>query len=654
MRISALAPHRRWLAAAGFLSVALLLFAAISRAITDPNIVLLLPQNGAKWIVVNEPLHYVARRPGSVVAQFRAAFVVQSAPRSVPITIHALGQANVFLDNQLVLETNRGLHEWKQPLLVELGDKLGPGPHVLQIVVTNQNGPAAVMAHCASLNLFSGSNWQASRDGRFWTAARPADTAPINLLASKFPRTDQAILRVLPLLVPLFAVAFVWRRHPALLSTGAWPAWFRITPGRVRWLLLLAWAVLGLNNLLKLPIRVGFDVAGHLDYIRVIALQGRIPLANEGWQMFQPPLYHLVTAPLYLLSFKFFAANTAAQLLRIVPLLCGAAQIELCLRAMRHAFPQRWDLQALGTVLGALFPMNVYASQALGNEPLTGCLSAGVIVVAFRLLAVPDASLSRWWFALLGLLLGLAMLTKPTAVLLAPPVAGLVTYVAIQQGRSAGRVIAALALVFAVAFAVAGWYYIRNWVLLGHPFVGGWDPRRGIVWWQDPGYRTLNQFLGFGVTLIRPIYAGTAGFSDAFYSTLWLDGWLSSSCVYETRPPWNYPFLIAGAWLGLLPTAGILLGVAVAFRDGQGAGRGCKIFALVCLVVYLAAMLNLYLHVPIYSTVKATYTLGLLPAYAVLGTAGLEVMMRGPISRALVGAGIACWAVAAYAAYFVL
>jgi hypothetical protein len=60
------------------------------------------------------------------------------------------------------------------------------------------------------------------------------------------------------------------------------------------------------------------------------------------------------------------------------------------------------------------------------------------------------------------------------------------------------------------------------------------------------------------------------------------------------------------------------------------------------------------LHVPIYSTVKATYTLGLLPAYAVLGTAGLEVMMRGPISRALVGAGIACWAVAAYAAYFVL
>ena len=29
---------------------------------------------------------------------------------------------------------------------------------------------------------------------------------------------------------------------------------------------------------------------------------------------------------------------------------------------------------------------------------------------------------------------------------------------------------------------LAGWYYVRNWVLLGRPFVGGWERGRGLDW----------------------------------------------------------------------------------------------------------------------------------------------------------------------------
>jgi hypothetical protein len=58
------------------------------------------------------------------------------------------------------------------------------------------------------------------------------------------------------------------------------------------------------------------------------------------------------------------------------------------------------------------------------------------------------------------------------------------------------------------------------------------------------------------------------------------------------------------------------------------------------------------LKLPAYSTVKATYTLGVTPCYAVLAVAGFERMMRLPIQRAAVHAGIACWALASYLSYF--
>ena len=76
-------------------------------------------------------------------------------------------------------------------------------------------------------------------------------------------------------------------------------------------------------------------------------------------------------------------------------------------------------------------------------------------------------------------------------------------------------------------------------------------------------------------------------------------------------------------------------------------------FAVFCVNVYISAILYLFLIIPIYSTAKATYTLGVIPCYAVLSAAGFDVLIRGPLRRAIVFGVIACWAVGAYLAYFV-
>ena len=61
-------------------------------------------------------------------------------------------------------------------------------------------------------------------------------------------------------------------------------------------------------------------------------------------------------------------------------------------------------------------PMNIYMSQAIGNEPLAGVFSAVVVLLGMKTVRVPGAD-SPWHFRCLGLFLGLAMLTSGGLVL---------------------------------------------------------------------------------------------------------------------------------------------------------------------------------------------------------------------------------------------
>jgi hypothetical protein len=144
------------------------------------------------------------------------------------------------------------------------------------------------------------------------------------------------------------------------------------------------------------------------------------------------------------------------------------------------------------------------------------------------------------------------------------------------------------------------------------------------------------------------------GLWDGFYSTLWLDGFLSSQVDRVSFPPWNFDLMLSSVWLSLLPTAALVIGAAlIAYRPLRAARSG-ELLALICLGTYFAATVYLMLHIPSFSTIKATYTMGVLPCYAIIGAAGFRPLVRRLPGRVLVNGGMACWAVAAYAAYFIL
>ena len=97
----------------------------------------------------------------------------------------------------------------------------------------------------------------------------------------------------------------------------------------------------------------------------------------------------------------------------------------------------------------------------------------------------------------------------------------------------------------------------------------------------------------------------------------------------------------------------IVLGVVAAVRRRPSSAVVGLRFALGCVAVYVGALLVMFLDVPVYAVGKATYTLGVTPCYALLAVAGFEQVARIRVARAVFQAGLACWAMAAYAAYFV-
>ena len=70
--------------------------------------------------------------------------------------------------------------------------------------------------------------------------------------------------------------------------------------------------------------------------------------------MFQSPLYYIISAPLYKALVAWAPPESILPVLRLIPFLCGALQVEVCYRALKIVFPGRDDLQAMGTVVWRL------------------------------------------------------------------------------------------------------------------------------------------------------------------------------------------------------------------------------------------------------------------------------------------------------------
>lgn len=430
-----------------------------------------------------------------------------------------------------------------------------------------------------------------------------------------------------------------------------------LDPSVTRWVLLAAWAGLALNNVGKIPFYQGFDLMAHVDYIRFIVEHKRLPLATEGVETFQAPLFYMVGAGPYLLLSQIFSFEGVVKGLRFIPLLCGLAQIEIAYRLFRKLYGEEPGIQNVGMVVVGFMPMNFYMSQYVGNEPLAALFSALLIATTLGLLREARRETIVKSAMVIGVLGGLAVLSKVSSLLVLPPVMALLVYVLSSgdwRGASQKERAVPLATVVGVASLVCGWYFVRNWMALGKGFNFGWDPSLGMSWWQDYGYRTPQYFLSFGESLRYPVFSSVMGFWDSLYSMVWADGQLSGEASFEHRPPWNYSLMLSGVLLGLVPSILFVVGASSSVLNFRASAKTGHLFAVSCFAMFFTGILYLVVTMPVYSNAKGTYTLGLLPCYALLVSRGYEVVRRWRFLDPLVHGALASWAVASYGAYFVV
>jgi tetratricopeptide (TPR) repeat protein len=614
----------------------------------------------AKWVIYPAAFNPFTSPAAEQTTVFRRSLRVDQQPGAVPLTLRGYRRVSVYLNGETLTSTPPD-GKWQQSLEVDLGPHLRPGDNRLEIEVANDLGPPALWLVLVANGerIVSDASWESSRVGATWLPARPAgepsELRPGNPAAGGERSFDSFSSRLGTIF--FFAVLAA----TALFARGRLVRWLADVAPRVAprtWalgLVALAWVVLFLVNWQSLTFPVGFDAKLHLDYVRHVQEHGSVPLASEGQEMQQPPVYYLLAAGL--LSLCGVTADGGPDcvfLLRAFGFVIGLAGVYFIYRALVRLFPARPALPAAGVLLAACLPVQLYLAHFVSNDLLAGTLGAAAMLMT--IVTLQDRVTGFGWLVGLGALFGAGIMTKLTVAPVVAALLAVLALTAIVRDRSVRLMLRTAGVPLVVCGLICGWFFVRNYLHFGRPIVGTHDPISGFRWWQDPGFASTDQFLRFGRVLTDPFHASSAGVPDGLYSTAWGDGETGGD-IGLSRPPWNYGLMAAGYLLALIPTALFALGYAAAFIDWVRRPSAVWGLLLVLPPVAAAAIAYHYVSYPFYCHIKAFYALPALLAGCAFVARGFDVLAglgrADPWMARGLGVALGIWGLTAYFAFFV-
>lgn len=165
-------------------------------------------------------------------------------------------------------------------------------------------------------------------------------------------------------------------------------------------------------------------------------------------------------------SFPYRGATLAVHLVRLLSVLMGTGTVLVTYLIVLEIFPPRRALALGAAALNAFIPQFLFIAGSVNNDNAAAFFCSLALFLLIRLLRDSRFAIRDW--PLLGFVLGLAALSKLSALGLFPLAAIAVT-VAAYRCRSLGPFARGFAVALVVALLVAGWWYARNWVLYGDP-----------------------------------------------------------------------------------------------------------------------------------------------------------------------------------------
>jgi tetratricopeptide (TPR) repeat protein len=623
------------------------------------NVAFLPTMRGAEWIIYPKKIESNPRRAFQLFTVFDRSFSATGVPSKAVLTFCAFKAASIVVNDKSVPLDSAGKYNWKTRQKINVASFLQAGTNRIRVAVTNSSGPPALWLQLSSpeFTLKTDETWQASLSGSLIQPASPAKQPPIISAGTPFYGSETLIgclrrrwLRlVLVATLMTVLVIGVIKCQPLIFRVVKRDKW----PWGVLMIVLCARALLFVHNEALLPRTTGFDTKAHEEYIGFLLSHNRLPSPNEGWEMYQPPLYYATCA--LILSFLDLSPNDQEGLM-VLHIFNGLVGLLLCwtiMFSLRLLFPDDIAAQAVGLVAAAFLPPNVYLSQYVTNEVLAACLTSMALLLA--LYVMPRDKCGVLLFAAIGAVFGAAMLTKVSSALILPGIVVALVIRSLFTKRSPyWNLIRTVGILFITCFIVCGWYFVgvglETLTFGGATASGHTDLSR----WQDPGFRTLNFYATAGHVFAHPLYSATQTFADGIYSTLFGDGLLSGAPHLFSRPPWNYDWMCAAYLLAIVPCTLALVGFSVSaasFVRNWKTGWS-PLLSVMCFCAFGLAYFSL--RIPWYSTVKAFYALSGVLAFSAFVSQGWQYFARKHVwIKTVLLSVLAVWAVAVYASFWI-
>ena len=627
----------------------------------DPAINFLPSDQRAEWILFPSALDSRPHPIAALDGMFRGEIELSAEPKSARLTFRAAKRLELRINGAVVdLPSSEN---WKDYATADVSRSLRAGRNLIEARVFNDEAPPALwlVLKADQSELRSDKSWKGSFTGSAWrtvaVASVPRRASPGNLVCGR-----ETTLGALPkiwlhwlLFMSVAALAsvalnWIWTRtiyHDRDGSKALLTRQF-ILLGTAAAIL---WAILFWNNLSLLPFHTGFDSREHLDYIKYIQQRHALPLPNEGFEAFQPPLYYALSAG-FLSLFRLNISDDASVLvLRGLSMVFGIANVLFVFLSARLLFPARPREQFVAFLVAAFLPMHLYMSHYVTNETLAATLMIATIYVA--LMVFQNGRDRVWQYGLLGLCLGAALLTKATALLLIPPLIAALVLKLLQQRAAPFIWIRVFGVTITTALAVCAWHYLRIWQHFGTPLLGNWNPATGFTWWQDPGFHTATDYYRFGAALIDPLFSGFNSFIDGIYSTLWGDGLGGGLSDVLSPTPWNYNLMVAGYLLAVLPTILVLIGFFIATIRFIRTPTPQSLLLIGFAAAVAFGIIFMTLRVPTYSVIKAFFGLSALVPFCWFGAIGWEKLTnRRRLLRLVLTTLLLFWALNSFASFW--
>ncbi|MBP7694363.1 MAG: glycosyltransferase family 39 protein, partial [Anaerolineales bacterium] len=241
----------------------------------------------------------------------------------------------------------------------------------------------------------------------------------------------------------------------------------------------------------------------------------------------------------------------AVYLLRAFSLLLNAGTLLLADRLARGVFADAAP-RYLALALIAFNPMMLFIGAAANNDNLLRLLTTAGLLLSVKIAAAKPTPAH---LAGLGVVLGLGALAKLSGLVLWPLAALAVIWGAGRPRFNPWSVIRQLGLVFGLALAICGWWYLRNWQLYGDPtglnaMIAIAGPRAVSVWQvvTQEWYGFYISFWAlFGVFTILPA-AWVQVFFHALTGLLIVGGALA---IGRRRGRFTFPELALAAFCAL-------------------------------------------------------------------------------------------------------